>query len=141
VNKEEAERALQDEAEDDNLIVSDSLRDQLDLSTFGGQREGLWQFSGITCTVYFETPSVGITGRLIGLERSKKGAKVDLEIDPQGLGEALSCPEFIRVVVSTDEKVLYEADFVEPWEEVSRRVEQRNDGRVELHISLAEHDS
>lgn len=136
MNKEEAENTLWDEADRDSLIVSDSLKDRLDPSMFGTQGRG----ASITCTVYYETPSAGISGRLIGLKRSKSDTRISLEIDAQDLGEALSCPEFIRVVVSTDEKVLYESDFIEPWEEVGREVAHR-EGRIELHISLSEHDS
>lgn len=135
MNKEESEASLWDEADQETLIVSDSLRDRLDPKLFGAAGS-----SGISCTVYYETPSPGITGRLIGLKRSKKEVGIGIQIDAASIGEALSCPEFIRVVVSTDEKVLYEADFVESWDETSREVAQR-DGRVELYISLAEHDT
>lgn len=124
---------LQDDADDDVLIVSDGLASRL-------EGAGLDQPLEVICAIYYEIPSAGIAGKLVRLRKTASSIQVGLEVPHESIGESLSCPEFIRLVITTGDALAYEMDFVEHWAEESRELVSK-DGHVELHISLVEHDT
>ncbi len=127
---------LQDDSDEDVLILSDELRQKLGHDEAARYEHG----PAVSCTVYYEIPSAGISGHLLRYRKSKGSIRLGIEIPPESIQDALSCPEFIRSVVTIGDKVVAEADFNDPWVEEYRELISK-DGRVELHISLVEHDT
>lgn len=124
---------LQMDADEDALIISDSL-----LEMMGHDYQSNKSLVPSTmCTLFYESPSVGIQGLLISYKKTKNTAKICIMIHEEYIGEVLSCPEFIRVAMSLNDHIVYECDFIDSWSEDYRKI-LRKDGHVELHVSLIE---
>lgn len=133
--------AIWEQAAKESVYVSDSLKDRIDLSSSDEE----WDFRpvkkvGLRSVVYYEHLSDGIEGEFIAAKKEHNGFLIGMEVHPEMIGDILSCPDIIRVVVTIDETIVYEKDFDETWTERSREI-IRNGDRIELYISLHEGDN
>lgn len=147
VQKKKGRDDLEASAARDSIYMSSGLEDRIDPEELGivddaGDEIPFWEGAQrpvLGCILYYESPSSGVRCELLSVSTSDAGFAVRCLVNLQDAKEVLSCPDFIRIVVTMGEDAIMEKDLLDPHRQV-RTLEVTEIGLV-LSVSSVESDS